>query len=641
MNIRLLYKTTLFAILAALCSQWVCAEDGKASNSKGRFFAYRSFLPEFGAMKDFAKNGVNVITIMPSNTTNSLGEPYCQYPVFWRGDGQYDWKAFDKQFDDVIAANPNAKIICIIDLNSPPWLTRVLSFGHTFDSDSFSMLSNSLVCHSWMKATEKFLKDYLDRSESKYGDKICAYMLACGHTDEWLDYVLGVSSPCKIAAWHAWLKKNGKEQIDVPPLSRINKASFENILRDPSVEGDVVDFIKFTNETVADAMIKFAKIARGKISKDKQIGSFFGYVHRYALDGHSDYERVFADTNFDFFVSPGTYGTRDMGEGSGFMTPNATRTRLGKGWLHEIDHRTHTFNHQLSEYVRIKNVANWKNQAENNAGLKREFSLATINHTSLWCFDMWGKVFSTPETLAVVKRAREIWGEYQNDTAPIDAEIAVFADMQSASLVNQKQRGAPNHVKPLMYNFAKIGAPVEVFSFGDIGKVDLSKYKVIALPQTFLLTPERRALLDKYILKDGKTVITTYAPAICDGKNLDVNRVKEFCGFEFGTKGVNKKDMNGWKSVYFHNCYDATTEELRKIAEEAGVHFYIDETYPVYANEKLLCIHVKDGGKKTVKLKKKYAKVTELFSGKIAAENCDSFVYDFASPDTALFKLEE
>ncbi len=638
MNIRFSCKYLFFALASAL----LCAATaGNMPEQKERFFAYRSFWPEFGAMKSFSENGVNTITIMPSNTTNSLGEPYCKYPVFWRGEGKYDWKSFDRQFDGVISANPNARIVCIVDLNSPPWLMRKMSFGHTFDSDSFSMLSNSVSCRFWKKATERFLIDYLEHTEKKYGGKIAAYMLACGHTDEWLDYTLGIASPCKISAWREWLKRNKKPQCNIPPYSMLCNASFENTLRDPSKESASIDFIRFSNEIVADAMIRFAEIAREKISKDKQLGAFFGYVHRFALDGHSDYERVFANPAYDFFVSPGTYGTRAMGEGSGFMAPNGTRTRLGKGWFHEIDHRTHTFNHQLSEYVRIVNVANWKNQKEDDAGLKREFSLATINHSSLWCFDMWGNVFSTPETLSTVRRARQIWGKYKNDNSPTAAEIAIFADMESGLLVNQNVKGPTNHLKPVWYNFIKTGAPVEIFSFGDIGKADLSKYKVIAIPQTFLVTPERRTLLKKFVLCGNKTVITTYAPAICDGKNLDVSRVKEFCGFEYGTKGVNKKQMDGWKSVYFHNAYDATTEELRKIAEEAGVHFYVDENVPVFANEKLLCVHVKDGGKKTVRLKKKHAKITELFSGKTVAENADSFEYDFDSPDTALFELSE
>ena len=603
---------------------------------KERFFAYRSFFAEFEAMKNFGGVGVNTITIMPSNTTNSLGEPYCQYPVFWRGDGQYDWKAFDKQFEDVIAANPNAKIICIVDLNSAPWLMRTMSFGHTFDSDSFSMLSNSLVCRQWKKATERYLKDYLDRAEKKFGDKICAYMLACGHTDEWLDYTLGVSSPCKIAAWHAWLKKNKKPDADIPPLSKIFAPTFGELHKPNSA---AVEYAKFANEAVAEAMSDFAKIARQKISKDKQIGSFFGYVHRNALDGHMAYEKVFADPNFDFFVSPGNYTLRAMGEASGFMTPNATRTRLGKGWLHEIDHRTHTFNHQLSEYVRIKNVANWKDQSEDDAGLKREFALATVNHTSLWCFDMWGKVFSTPETLETVRKGREIWGKFASDTSPTEAEIAVVFDTQSSILLAQKWKNAKYRTK-LQNDISKIGAPVETFSFSDIGNIDLSKYRLVIFPHMFEITPERRELLEKYILRDGRTVVSSYAPAISDGKNLAPERVEKFCGFKFGAKGVNKKDMGGWTSVYIADPDDSSTETMREIAKNAGVHFYSDENVPVYANQKLLCVHVAKGGKKTVSLKGKCKKATELFTGKVVAENADSFEYEFKSPDTALFEIE-
>lgn len=44
------------------------------------FFAYRSFWPETGAMKQFADIGVDLYAVMPSNSFNSLGEPYCKFP---------------------------------------------------------------------------------------------------------------------------------------------------------------------------------------------------------------------------------------------------------------------------------------------------------------------------------------------------------------------------------------------------------------------------------------------------------------------------------------------------------------------------------------------------------------------------------
>jgi len=641
MKSHLLYKIGLITVFGFAAVRAFCAQD----ESGDRFFAYRSFWPEFDAMKNFGKKGVNTIAFMPSNTVNSLGEPYCKYPPFWRGDGAYDFAVLDKQFDDILVANPEAKLILIVDINSAQWLTRVMSFGHSCDADSFSTLSNSLACADWRKHTEKFFKDYLKHVEEKYGSRIRAYMIACGHTDEWIDYSDAVSSRCKIYAWQKWLKANGKPIIDPPSPVRVDSASFENFLRDPAKEGDIIDYADFCNNLIADSVISFAKIARGIVGGDKKIGAFYGYLQMYwgrtVWGGHLGYEKVFASPYFDFFVSPGIYQNRDMGEASGFMCANGTRIRYGKGWLHEIDHRTHVFNHQLSDFTRIKNVANWKNSAEDVAGLKREFSLAIINRSSMWCFDMWGKVFGTPEILETVKAAREIWGRYSDRQLESRAEIAIIADPQSALYINDRKKNFPHNFREIQAALGKIGAPSEVFSFNDIGNVDLSKYKMIVLPATYLVTPERMEILKKYAMTNGRTIVSIYAPAITDGKTLDPARVKEFCGFEYGAKGVNKKNMDGWTSVYIHDYKDATPSVLRELAKSAGAHIYIDSETPVFANEKLLCVHVKDGGKKTVYLKGKCAKVTELFTGKVVAENADKFEYEFKSPDTALFELYE
>ena len=48
-----------------------------------KLFTYRSFNPEFEAMKDFAKAGVNTIAFLPGNTANSLGDQYSRYPNNW------------------------------------------------------------------------------------------------------------------------------------------------------------------------------------------------------------------------------------------------------------------------------------------------------------------------------------------------------------------------------------------------------------------------------------------------------------------------------------------------------------------------------------------------------------------------------
>ena len=95
-----------------------------AQEQKPLAFAYRSFWPEFEAMKQFKAAGVNTVCIFAANTDNSLGKPYSKYPPVWRWFGKYDFDSLDKQYDDVLAVNPNAQFICMIDLNTPSWLQR-------------------------------------------------------------------------------------------------------------------------------------------------------------------------------------------------------------------------------------------------------------------------------------------------------------------------------------------------------------------------------------------------------------------------------------------------------------------------------------------------------------------------------------
>ena len=106
-------------------------------------------------------------------------------------------------------------------------------------------------------------------------------------------------------------------------------------------------------------------------------------------------------------------------------------------------------------------------------------------------------------------------------------------------------------------------------------------------------------------------------------------------------------DGNRWgaqvlpEGTAFPDCSVFSAEILRKEAEAAGVHLYCDATLPVWASGSLLSCHCAEAEKHTFRLKRQTAKVVELFSGRIVAENCESFDYAFRKPETALFELIE
>lgn len=76
------------------------------------------------------------------------------------------------------------------------------------------------------------------------------------------------------------------------------------------------------------------------------------------------------------------------------------------------------------------------------------------------------------------------------------------------------------------------------------------------------------------------------------------------------------------------------------LLKKAGAHSYADCPAVVHANARLLSVHLKDGGRRRISLPGRAARVTELISGKVVAENADSFGYDFESPDTRIFEIE-
>jgi len=178
-----------------------------------------------------------------------------------------------------------------------------------------------------------------------------------------------------------------------------------------------------------------------------------------------------------------------------------------------------------------------------------------------------------------------------------------------------------------------------VFSFNDLPRADLTQYKLFVFPGLFEITSGKRKVLQKQVFNNKHTAFFIYAPGICDGKSLDTARVQELTGTAFKTPGVSTVPRDGWRSVYASG-YDAVTPQvLRQAAEVAGVTIYCEDTVPVYANERLVAVHMAQGGEKRVTLPCDCRQVKELYTGQVIPVTERRFMYTFKSPDTALFEL--
>jgi len=135
----------------------------ETTEGKKIYHAYRSFWPELEMTANFGKMGINTRCFFAANTINSLGFDYCKYLPIWKGIKDYDFSAYEKQVEDLLSANPEADFMCLIDLNTPPWLTRRLVY------DSFSEISHAASDKRWLDITTEWMKDFISYSEGKYG----------------------------------------------------------------------------------------------------------------------------------------------------------------------------------------------------------------------------------------------------------------------------------------------------------------------------------------------------------------------------------------------------------------------------------------------------------------------------------------
>lgn len=608
-----------------------------------RWFGFNTFAPNAETLQKFTDAGVNTLVCFPSNVLSSVGAPYnSAYPPIWNGLGDYDFDCLDRQVTDKLAVNPKAKFIFFIDLNTPTWWCRLRGARNP---DSFSELGRVAASDVWRRDTREYLQAVLSHLESKHGDVIIGYFLACGWTIEWLDHSMGEESVSRRQAWRRWMTERGRpDPVDIPPASVRDHVS-HGPFRDPVDDALAIDYWRFTNELVADTILYFAAATQEVIKHRVPLGLCYGYImelqkERLLYGGHLDFDRVYASKDLDWFISPGPYHDRQIGGASGFMVPISSVQHHGKGFLMSMDHRTPTARSVVLGKAIPGHEGGFTDEASCAAGLRREFSLRLISGISTYWFDLFGHWFEGDAIFEAITQMRQLWEEQARPREPSVAEVAVLVDAESMYYLDGKASFQTELLYKQRYGLYRMGAPFDLFSFGDLATLDLSRYKLIFLPNLFVVDAERRKLLREKVCTDGKTVLWGYSPGIIADGKYDPSHVEELTGIPWETKELTARAMEGWRSVYSPKP-NVSAGVLRKLAREAGVHIYCEAEEPLYANDRLIALHTTEGGPRTVVLPGKCRRVTELFTGRVVAENTDRFEDTLTPPCTVLYQLEQ
>ena len=104
-----------------------------------------------------------------------------------------------------------------------------------------------------------------------------------------------------------------------------------------------------------------------------------------------------------------------------------------------------------------------------------------------------------------------------------------------------------------------------------------------------------------------------------------------------GQPGLVMRKYANWTAV--HSAAPLLpTALLRRLAQQAGVHLYLDTPDVVWASHDLVAVCVKDAGHRTVHLPAR-RDVTDLYTGATVARGTASFAAEFGDRATRVFRL--
>lgn len=478
------------------------------------------------------------------------------------------------------------------------------------------------------------------------------------------------------------------ESAQIPPKSRRAATAFGS-LRDPAGEQDCIDFYLYNSDLVADTICYFAKAVKEITHRQKIVGVFYGYLlqlcgeQRQQNAGHLALEKVLSSPDVDFLCSPTSYAFRALGgEGTSHFMSLAGSVRLhGKLWFDENDIRTSLSGGQAGEWGRPADVAGDILQQE------KELANCIVNGAAQWWFDVGGNKYNDPALMG------RIAGLVDSATAAVNLdrtavdEVAMVVDENSLCYLRVGDPIGNWFLIGMLPAVHRIGAPVAHYLLSDLPAI--ADRKLFLLMTSFAPTAAQRRAVDA-LKRDGHVLVFFYAPGLYRDGRLDEAAMEEFTGIRLrldgvggplnvkiragdrltegldglvvgagsnvapivyvddpaamplgtypdGRVGMAVRRFGSWTAV-FSGVPIFQASVLRRLAQEAGVHFYIDTEDVIWASRQLVAVCVNQGGQRTIRLPSQ-RRVQDLYTGQKIVSGVTEFRADFAPRQTRVFVI--
>lgn len=486
--------------------------------------AFRSFRPKPDNLSLIRRTGVRLCQMLVSGLPCTNGSPYSLFGEVWKGEGEYDFSAFDRQYEMFRLFAPDAYYNVMLQLDVRPWWKQA---HPDLPQDSYHHITDLALCEEWKRAAADYLRAFITYAEEKYGDRIFAYSIAAGLSNEWFDQSLYEKDYDREDTLNARAYRDlvGDPNAPLPTIDSMEAG--ECSLRSP--QSDDFKYLKLCCDSTADLVCFFAHEAQQVLHHEKLFGLFYGYTD---LDNQvywntNGYEKAWQSPDIDMLYSPAAY--RDNRFTTGVASYQYTVDSIplhGKLYLHENDHRTHLARFPLENGVMLTDCYDSFEQWREI--FRRELCNVMQKRAAFWWFDFFGGYYGAPEYEAELKLEMDLYRRLAAGPRESAAEIAVFIDPMSFNCTKERTRLCSDLGRITINNLLRCGAPFDLFNQSDLERLDHSKYKMYVFLNGFLMTGAQRALI-RDALADKLTVFL-YGTGMALGDRFDIGNTAALCG---------------------------------------------------------------------------------------------------------------
>ncbi len=493
----------------------------------------------------------------------------------------------------------------------------------------------------------------------------------------------------------AWRQPEVTFENAEPPPQEVRMQYIDGLLRDPVEHAWSIDFIHCIQRSLRTALLTMNKAAKEACNGRALVGNYCGYFFGmgYTAEGwHLVNDDFVSSPYVDFQVSPCCYNGFFRRIGCSMLARSLWSSyRLhNKICIFEADGRTH-----LAVVADNKNK-HCETPQESVAMLSRDLVQAISKGCAYWYYDFGRDWYNSPEIFQFFHNIAPVF-DAVNDFSS-SADVAVIADWESVYYYGvQAPYGGPGAYMSVNYVARELkasGLQFDAYSFADIENPALQNYKLYIFPNLLYMTPEKLARLNS-LKKAGKTFLFMSAPGFLTPNGQDTESIFKTTGIradvlhckstvtttltdgsvmdyfedpsEIGWKhapvlkindpqatllgsvkledGTNvfdyarKKNADG-TTTYVNGAPVMTSQELRKIAKEAGVHIYCDSNKGVvFANKSMISFHTGTPGEYTLRAKSPVKWTMVYPQNRAYPEAQAELTFTASEPNTYIFMI--